>query len=130
MTAGTLIGYARVSTEGQDMERQVQALTDAGVEERHLYVERMYGAQRDRPQLEAALKALRDGDALVAVSLDRVARSLRHLLEVVECVEAAGAGLRLLDLSLDTSSPPGRLVLHVLGAVAEMERSLIAERTR
>lgn len=126
----TLIGYARVSTVGQDLLVQERALAGAGVEDRQLYVEKLSGAKRDRPELEHALRALRPGDVLLATKLDRLARSLKHLLEVIERVESAGASLRILDQAIDTSTATGRLVVHILGAVAEMERELIAERTR
>lgn len=126
----TLVGLARVSTGGQDLSIQEEALTAAGVLPQHLYVEKVSGAKRDRPELEHALRALREGDVLVVTKLDRLARSLRHLLEIIERVEQAGASLRILDQALDTGTASGRLVLHVLGAVAEMERELISERTR
>lgn len=96
----TLIGYARVSTAGQDLQVQEQALAAAGVEPQHLYVEKASGAKRDRPELEHALRALRSGDVLIATKLDRLARSLKHLLEILERVEGSGASVRILDQAL------------------------------
>jgi DNA invertase Pin-like site-specific DNA recombinase len=123
-----LIGYARVSTEGQDLEPQRRALREAGCTA--LVEERASGADRARPELARLLGRLRPGDTVVVVRIDRLARSLAHLLGVLEQVGAAGARFRSLSDPIDTGSPTGRLVLQVIGAIAEFERSLIAERTR
>lgn len=125
---GTIYGYARVSTEGQDLEPQRQALRAAGCTT--LVEERASGADRGRPELARLLRQLRSGDAVVVVRIDRLARSLPHLLEVLERVRTAGAQFRSLSDPIDTGSPTGRLVLQVIGAIAEFERNLIAERTR
>lgn len=129
-TAGHRLGYARVSTAGQDLDTQLRALAAAGVAVGDVYSEHISGAKADRPQLTAVMRALRPGDQLVVTKLDRLARSLKDLLELVDRVEAAGASLVVLDQAVDTSTPAGRLFMHVIGAVAEFERALISERTK
>lgn len=124
----TIYGYARVSTEGQDLEPQLRVLREAGCTA--LIEERASGADHGRPELARLLGGLRRGDALVVVRIDRLARSLTHLLAVLERVRAAGAHFRSLSDPIDTGSPTGRLVLQVIGAIAEFERNLIAERTK
>lgn len=124
----TTYGYARVSTGGQDLEPQLRALRAAGCGT--LVKETASGADRDRPELARLLARLRPGDALVVVRIDRLARSLAHLLEVIDRVAAAGARFRSLSDPIDTGSPTGRLVLQVIGAIAEFERNLISERTK
>ena len=123
-----LVGYARVSTEEQDLAPQRDALRAAGCAE--LFEEHASGADRARPRLAAALDRLRRGDTLVVARIDRLARSLSHLLEVVEALRARGCHFRSLADPIDTAGPGGVLVLQMLGAVAEFERSLIRERTR
>jgi len=123
-----LIGYARVSTEDQTAEAQVQALRAAGCAT--VFRDVASGAQRARPQLAKALETVGRGDVLVTARLDRLARSLSHLLQIVEALEAKGAGFRSLGDPIDTTSAQGRLTLQILGAVAEFERQLIRERTR
>jgi DNA invertase Pin-like site-specific DNA recombinase len=123
-----VIGYARVSTEGQDLEPQVVALRAAGCTE--IVEEKASGTDRARPELAALLARLRRGDTLVVVRIDRLARSLAHLLEVVDRLRQMGAHFRSLSDPIDTASPTGRLVIQVIGAIAEFERNLIAERTR
>ncbi len=122
-----LIGYGRVSTREQDPSYQRQALEQAGCE--RIYIETASGAQRDRPTLDEALEYMREGDVLVVHRLDRLARSLRQLLETVEDLDGRGIGVRSLTESIDTSTSGGRLVMQVFGALAEFERSLIRERT-
>jgi len=122
-----LIGYARVSTREQDPAYQRAQLEQAGCE--RIYIETASGAQRDRPQLAEALQYAREGDVLVLPRLDRLARSLRQLLDTVEDLDARGVGLRSLAESIDTTSAGGRLVFQVFGALAEFERELIRERT-
>ncbi|MFT3717218.1 recombinase family protein [Pseudorhodoferax sp.] len=121
-----LVGYARVSTDQQETDLQLDALRRAGVS--RVYEEKGSSVGR-RPQLQRALGALREGDVLVVFKLDRLARSLRNLLDIIERMEAAGAGFRSLTEPIDTSSAAGRLMLQMLGAVAEFERSLIRERS-
>ena len=125
---GHLVGYARVSTGDQSAEAQVVQLQAAGVE--RVWTETASGALRERPVLEQLLgQVLQRGDTLVVVRLDRLGRSLRHLLEVVDTLTSAGVGLKSLHESIDTTTPSGRMVLSVFGALAEFERELIRERT-
>jgi DNA invertase Pin-like site-specific DNA recombinase len=123
-----LVGYARVSTQDQNPALQLDALKAAGCEK--LFVEKASGAQRDRPELSAALDYLRAGDNLVVWKLDRLARSLKQLIETVELLESRGIGLRSLTEAIDTTTAGGKLVFHVFGALAEFERSIIRERTK
>jgi DNA invertase Pin-like site-specific DNA recombinase len=123
-----LIGYARVSTEDQTPLPQSQALKSAGCVEIH--EEQASGGNRARPVLARVLERISKGDTLVVVRIDRLARSLSHLLEVIERLEAKGAFFRSLTDPIDTSSPQGKFTLQVLGAAAEFERALIRERTK
>ena len=122
------VGYARVSTQERDLALQLDALQAAGCT--RIYTEQASGAQRDRPQLHAALDSMRPDDTLVVWKLDRLARSLRQLLDTVEALHSRQMGLRSLTEALDTSTPGGTLVFHLFGALAECERSIIRERTR
>jgi DNA invertase Pin-like site-specific DNA recombinase len=123
-----IYGYARVSTDGQSVAAQVAALTDAGAAK--VFREVASGAKTDRQQLRRALRALAAGDVLMVTRLDRLARSTRDLLNVVAAIAAAEAGLRsLADTWADTTTPHGRLMLIVLGGLAEFERELIRVRT-
>ena len=123
-----LIGYARVSTQEQETHMQIDALRKAGVKEIH--EEKRSGGDRKRPVLAAVLARLHKGDTLVVFKLDRIARSLKHLLEILEQIEAAGAGFRSLTETIDTTTPSGRMMMQIIGAFAEFERELIRERTR
>lgn len=124
-----LIGYARVSTVEQSTGLQLDALHAAGVEQ--VFVdEGVSGSVSSRPELDRCLSMLRSGDTLVVWRLDRLARSLKNLLELVESLSARGIHLRSLTESIDTSSASGRLILSVFGALAEFERALIIERTQ
>jgi DNA invertase Pin-like site-specific DNA recombinase len=123
-----LVGYARVSTQDQNPALQLDALKAVGCEK--VFVEKASGAQRDRPELLAALDYLRAGDSLVVWKLDRLARSLKQLIETVELLESRSIGLRSLTEAIDTMTAGGKLVFHVFGALAEFERSIIRERTK
>lgn len=123
-----LVGYARVSTQDQDPALQLDALKAAGCEK--VFTEKASGAQRERPQLQAALDYMRDGDTLVIWKLDRLARSLKQLIETVEGLAARGIGLRSLTEAIDTTTSGGKLIFHIFGALAEFERGVIRERTR
>jgi DNA invertase Pin-like site-specific DNA recombinase len=123
-----LIGYARVSTDDQNLEPQLIALRVAGCTQ--IFEEHASGGSRSRPQLIQLLDRIRRGDTLIITRIDRLARSLSHLLEIVERLRGMGAFFRSLSDPIDTSGPTGFLVLQILGAVAEFERSLIRERTR
>jgi DNA invertase Pin-like site-specific DNA recombinase len=123
-----LIGYARVSTEDQTPLPQVQALTVAGCG--RILEEHASGRDRARPVLARVLEQMRKGDTLVVVPIDQLARSLSHLLEVIEQLEARGAFFRSIEDPIDFASPQGKFTLQVLGAAAEFERALIRERTK
>lgn len=123
-----LIGYARVSTQEQETHLQTDALQRAGVE--RVYEEKRSGGDRKRPILRQMLDELQPGDTLVVFKLDRVARSLKHLLEILEELETKNVGFRSLTETIDTTTPAGRMMMQIIGAFAEFERTLIAERTR
>jgi DNA invertase Pin-like site-specific DNA recombinase len=123
-----LLGYARVSTDDQDLALQRAALRDAGC--RRIYAEKGSGARRDRPELARLLGDLREEDVVVVTRLDRLARSTRDLLDIAERFREADAGLRsLAEPWADTTSPAGRMVLTVFAGIAEFERALIHQRT-
>lgn len=124
---GQLLGYARVSTVDQDATLQVDALEKAGCD--RVFVDTMSGVIAHRPQLDRMLEHARGGDTIAVWRLDRLGRSLRHLITQVQELADRGVGLRSLQESIDTTSPGGRLIFHVFGALAEFERDLIAERT-
>jgi len=123
-----IFGYARVSTDGQTLDAQRAALVAAGAEK--MFQETASGAKTDRKELARALKALNAGDTLLVTRLDRLARSTLDLLNILDAVTKAGAGFRsLADVWADTTTPHGRLMLTVLGGLAEFERELIKART-
>ncbi len=126
--AGRLIGYARVSTQDQTTAPQLDALRAAGCAEIH--EDRVSGSVVQRPGLDAALASLEAGDVLVVWRLDRLGRSLAHLVELVAGLEARRVAFRSLSDAIDTTSAGGRLVFHIMASLAEFERTLIAERTR
>ena len=122
-----LVGYARVSTQDQELSLQLDALTAAGCEK--VFTEKASGAQRERPRLQAALDYMRAGDTLVVWKLDRLARSLKQLIETVEALGGRDIGLRSLTEAIDTTTSGGRLVFHIFASLAEFERGVIRERT-
>ena len=125
---GQLIGYARVSTQGQDLEQQRLALGQHGCQ--RIFEEKVSGAKRDRPELGRLLDHLRPGDVLIVTRLDRLARSTTDLLHIAERLKEIGAGLRsLAEPWADTTSPAGRMILTIFAGIADFERSLISERT-
>ena len=126
--SGHLIGYARVSTPEQSLDLQVDALRQAGCSK--IFTDVVGGARADRPGLEQALEYLRPGDILVTWKLDRLGRSLQHLIHLITDLQRREVGFRSLQESIDTTSPGGKLIFHVMGALAEFERDLIRERTR
>ena len=126
---GVLVGYARVSTEDQKLDLQTDALTAAGVLPDNLHVEKISGASAKRPALDLAIKDLRQGDTLVVWRLDRLARSMRQLYHRLDQIYAKGAYFRSITEAFDFGTISGKLVLGVLGLVAEFERQLIAQRT-
>lgn len=123
-----IFGYARVSTEDQKLEGQIDALKDAGVEK--IFQEKKTGKSRKRPELEKLLDQLREGDVIVVTKYDRLARSLRDLIDIVELIKDQKAGFRSLGEDIDTTTPTGRLIFHVFGSIAEFERERIVERTK
>ena len=123
-----LVGYARVSTQDQNPGLQLDALRGVGCEK--IFEEKASGAQRDRPELKSALEYMRDGDTLVVWKLDRLARSIKQLIETVEMLEGRGVGFRSVTEAIDTTTSGGRLVFHIFAALAEFERSIIRERTK
>jgi DNA invertase Pin-like site-specific DNA recombinase len=125
---GAMIGYARVSTSGQLLDRQEHALAKAGCI--RVFADKLSGKTADRPELMACLDYLRPGDTLVVPSLDRLSRSLADLIEIVSTLRRQGVGFRSLHEALDTTTPGGRLVFHVFAALAEFIRELIVEGTR
>jgi DNA invertase Pin-like site-specific DNA recombinase len=123
-----LIGYARVSTAEQDTALQTDALRKAGCDK--IFEDTASGAKAERPGLAAALAYVREGDTLVVWRLDRLGRSLPHLIETIGALEARGVGFRSLSEAIDTTTSGGRLIFHVFGALGQFERDLIRERTR
>lgn len=128
MLTMALIGYARVSTAEQDTALQTDALGKAGCE--RMFTDTMSGATSERPGLSSAMEFLRENDVLVVWRLDRLGRSLPHLIEVVAGLDARGIGFRSLTEAIDTTTPGGRLIFHVFGALGQFERDLIRERTK
>ncbi len=122
-----LIGYARISTHDQNLDLQKDALEKAGCKK--IYVEQMSGSSRIRPELEKTLEMLRNGDTLVVWRLDRLGRSLKHLIELITKLEQREIGFKSLMESMDTTTSGGKLVFHIFGALAEFEHNLIRERT-
>lgn len=122
-----IIGYARVSTQDQHLELQLDALITAGCEQ--TFQEKITGKSKDRPELTLCLRTLRSGDVLVVWKLDRLARSLKDLVEIISDLESKGIGFKSITESIDTTSPSGKLIFHIFGALAEFEHSLIRERT-
>lgn len=122
------IGYARVSSEDQNLGLQRDALTREGCEK--IFEEKISGASPTRPVLESAIRCLRPGDVLVVWKLDRLGRSLQHLIKTIGKLEERDIGFRSVSDNIDTTTSSGKLMFHIVGAMAEFERSLISERTR
>jgi len=123
-----IVGYARVSTLDQNLDMQRDALEKAGCEQ--VFEDHVSGASNERPGWTQASAALREGDTLVVWRLDRLGRSLKHLIDTVNELHARGIGFKSLNENIDTTTPGGRLVFHIFGALAEFERELIRERTQ
>jgi DNA invertase Pin-like site-specific DNA recombinase len=124
---GHSLGYARVSTADQKPELQFDALKAVGCY--RVFVDKASGVLDERPQLLKVLDQLRPGDSLVVWKLDRLGRSLRHLIDTISELQRRGIGFRSVQESIDTSTPGGKLIFHIFGALAEFERDLIRERT-
>ena len=128
---GKLVGYARVSTEGQDVDLQLDALREAGCREEQVFVDKVSGARSKRPGLDACLDALQAGDTLLVWRLDRLGRSMPHLVTLIQELLEKGVAFRSLrDGAIDTTSASGELVFHIFSALAQFERRLIQERTK
>lgn len=123
-----IIGYARVSTADQQLDVQLEQLQTVGCEK--IYQEKISGADANRPQLSALLDYAREGDTVICCKLDRIARSTKHLLEVVDHLQQKNIAFRALNINLDTTTPTGKLMLTMLGAISEFERELMLERQR
>lgn len=122
-----LIGYARVSTDEQSLDLQVDYLKQVGCTK--IYQEKMTGKTKDRPELKKALSKLKKGDTLVCLKLDRLGRSMKHLIEIVDQIKIKGCHFKTSD-GIDTSTAMGVFIFHIFGALSEMELGLIKERTR
>lgn len=124
-----LIGYARVSTNEQNLDLQRDALLKAGCTETNIFTDKITGTKADRIGLDQALTHLREGDTFVVWRLDRLGRSLKHLIETVTKLKEQGIAFKSITENIDTSTATGQLVFHIFGALAEFERNLIMERT-
>lgn len=122
------IGYARVSTQDQNFQLQEDALNKSGCE--ILFKETASGAKADRPELDKLIEQLRKGDIVIVYKLDRLGRSLKHLLEIVDLLNKKGVGLQSISDSIDTTTPQGRLFFNISASFAEFEKDLIRERTK
>ncbi|CAM6530709.1 recombinase family protein [Citrobacter portucalensis] len=118
------VGYARVSTTGQSLDTQLEALS--GCEK--IFREKISGAKDDRPELHAMLEFVREGDTVQVTKLDRLARNTRHLLEVSEYLQGKGVALNILNIGINTATPTGKLMLTMIGAIATFEREMMLER--
>jgi DNA invertase Pin-like site-specific DNA recombinase len=126
-----LIGYARVSTNGQELRLQMDALQQAGVPKKFIHVDKVSGSKADRPGLDKCLGQLTEGDTLIVWRLDRLGRSVRHLIDLVEQLRQRKVGFKsLCDGAIDTTTASGELIFHIFTALAQFERKLIQERTR
>ena len=128
VSATMLIGYARVSTQDQDSAAQIAALESAGGE--IIFQERASGSRWDRPELQRLMEQLRPNHGVVVWKLDRLSRSLKDLLILMERIDQAGAGFRSLTEAIDTTTPAGRMMMQIIGSFAEFEREMLRERTR
>ena len=128
---GRVVGYARVSTLEQDLGLQVEALKAQGCQDELIFVDKASGAKAERPGLTQCLATLQAGDVLLVWRLDRLGRSMAHLVTLVEALQARGIGFRsVCDGAIDTTTASGELVFHIFSALAQFERRLIQERTR
>ncbi|PMM00622.1 invertase [Vibrio kanaloae] len=127
---GQKIGYARVSTDEQELHLQIDALVTEGCVEKHIFTDKVSGAKSDRPGLEACISTLQEGDILVVWRLDRLGRSMSHLISLIESLMQRGVGFKSIqDGAIDTTTASGELMFNIFGALAQFERRLIQERT-
>ena len=130
-TEQRLVGYARVSTDDQDLSLQIDALTKQGIPKTYIFMDKLSGAKTERPGLTQCLETLQSGDILVVWRLDRLGRSMRHLITLVEDLRGRGVGFRSLNEgSIDTTCASGELIFNIFSALAQFERRLIQERTK
>lgn len=123
-----VVGYARVSTQDQNLDAQLRQLSEAGVDK--IFQEKASGVKEDRNQLAALMDYVREGDTVVACKLDRIARSTSHLLSITDSLQKKNVEFKVLNINLDTSTPTGKLMLTMLGAIATFEREMLLERQR
>ena len=130
-TLAKIIGYARVSTDDQNLDLQVDALINAGCDKAHVFIDKVSGAKSDRPGLTACLDVLKAGDTLLVWRLDRLGRSMSHLVNLVETLKGQEVGFRsLCDGAIDTTTASGELIFNIFSSLAQFERRLIQERTK
>ncbi len=128
---GRLIGYARVSTSGQELNLQLDALKQAGCKKQQIFTDQISGSKAERPGLAECLKELKKGDTLIIWRLDRLGRSLRNLIDIVERLQKRGVGFRSInDGGIDTNTASGEMIFNIFGTLAQFERRLIQERTQ
>lgn len=130
-TTGRLIGYARVSTNGQELNLQLDALKQEGIPKKLIFIDKASGAKAARPGLDSCMNELREGDTLIIWRLDRLGRSLKHLIEIVEELKKRGVGFRSIsDGGINTTTASGEMVFNIFATLAQFERRLIQERTQ
>jgi DNA invertase Pin-like site-specific DNA recombinase len=126
-----LVGYARVSTQEQNLDRQIDALIAAGVDNRTIYQEKITGTKAERPELDRMINELKNGDTVIVSDLTRLSRSTKDLFNIVEKVESKGANIKSLKESwLDTTTPHGKLLFTIFSGISQFERDLISQRTK
>lgn len=125
-----IIGYARVSTDDQNLDGQIKCLVESGIDERNIYKEKISGRSSSRPELDKALAFLKEGDTFVVYKLDRLGRSISHLIRVLEELKEKKVKFKSLSENIDTGTSMGMLLFYFIGAFAEFERSIIQERTK
>jgi len=131
MSLSRLVGYARVSTLEQNLDLQVDALKKSGCERKNIYIDKISGSKTDRPGLNTCLESLQEGDVLVVWRLDRLGRSMNHLISLIEMLKVKKIGFRsLCDSAIDTTTASGELVFNIFSSMAQFERRLIQERTQ